>query len=126
MIQLVLCDCVSILCWIELFEIKFFFTEREQSVADLKTEVSKANVICVVYSVEEEDTLDRVISHWLPLIRSVLGEQHQTPVILVGNKVDLVDYSTMEVNFWFNFILIIIFISTTSHKPKYCVSIEMC
>lgn len=25
-----------------------------------------------------------------------LGEKHNTPVILVGNKVDLVDYSTME------------------------------
>lgn len=50
-----------------------------------------------MYSVEDEDTLDHVTGHWLPLIRSTLGQHHHTPIILVGNKVDLVDYSTMEV-----------------------------
>ena len=30
------------------------------------------------------------------LFRSILGEDHRTPVILVGNKVDMIDYSTME------------------------------
>lgn len=64
----------------------------------LRAEVNRSDVICIVYSVEDEDTLDRVTGHWLPLIRSTLGQQHQTPVILVGNKVDLVDYSTMEVS----------------------------
>ena len=47
-------------------------------------------------SVDDEDTLDSVTDHWLPFIRRTLGETHKTPVILVGNKVDLVDYSTME------------------------------
>ena len=45
---------------------------------------------------DDEDTLDSVTDHWLPFIRRTLGEKHKTPVILVGNKVDLVDYSTME------------------------------
>ena len=72
-------------------------TEREQSVEQLRTEVNRSDVICVVYSVEDEDTLDRVTGHWLPLVRSTLGQHHHTPIILVGNKVDLVDYSTMEV-----------------------------
>lgn len=72
--------------------------EREQSVDQLRAEINRSDVICVVYSVEDEDTLDRVTGHWLPLIRSTLGQQHHTPVILVGNKVDLVDYSTMEVS----------------------------
>lgn len=75
----------------------FLLPEREQSVEQLRAEVNRSDVICVVYSVEDEDTLDRVTGHWLPLIRSTLGQQHHTPVILVGNKVDLVDYSTMEV-----------------------------
>lgn len=64
----------------------------------MRAEVNRSDVICVVYSVEDEDTLDRVTGHWLPLIRSTLGQHHHTPIILVGNKVDLVDYSTMEVS----------------------------
>lgn len=71
--------------------------DREQSGEQLRAEVNRSDVICVVYSVEDEDTLDRVTGHWLPLIRSTLGQHHHTPIILVGNKVDLVDYSTMEV-----------------------------
>ena len=50
----------------------------------------------LIISVDDEDTLDSVTDHWLPFIRRTLGEKHKTPVILVGNKVDLVDYSTME------------------------------
>lgn len=73
------------------------YSEREQNVEQLRAEVNHSDVICIVYSVEDEDSLDRVTSHWLPLIRSTLGQQHHTPVILVGNKVDLVDYSTMEI-----------------------------
>ena len=73
------------------------FTEREQNIEQLRDEINKSDVICIVYSVEDEDTLDRITGHWLPLIRSTLGAQHSTPIILVGNKVDLVEYSTMEV-----------------------------
>ncbi|XP_045623490.1 mitochondrial Rho GTPase 1 isoform X4 [Procambarus clarkii] len=73
------------------------YSEREQSVDQLRAEINRSDVICVVYSVEDEDTLDRVTGHWLPLIRSTLGQHHHIPVILVGNKVDLVDYSTMEI-----------------------------
>ncbi|KAB7505615.1 Mitochondrial Rho GTPase [Armadillidium nasatum] len=73
------------------------YSEREQNMDDLRLEINRADVICIVYSVEEEDTLDRVTGYWLPLVRSTLGAQHSTPIILVGNKVDLVDYSTMEI-----------------------------
>ena len=34
--------------------------------------------------------------HWLPFVERTLGHEHRTPIILVGNKVDLVDYSTMD------------------------------
>lgn len=37
-----------------------------------------------------------VTDHWLPFIERTLGVDHRTPIILVGNKVDLVDYSTMD------------------------------
>lgn len=73
------------------------FTAAEQTDDQLSDEIQKAHVICVVYSVDDEDTLDRVASYWLPLIRRCLTT-NRCPVVLVGNKIDLVDYSTIEVN----------------------------
>lgn len=56
--------------------------------------------MCIVYSVEDESALDRITQHWLPLIRdSVNGPPEQRkPVVLVGNKIDLIDYSTIDVS----------------------------
>lgn len=76
-------------------------------------EIQKAHVICVVYSVDDEYTLDRAASYWLPLIRKC-SENNRCPVVLVGNKIDLVDYSTIEVNNnkinkFFNIFLMILF-----------------
>lgn len=59
-------------------------------------ELRKADVVCIVYAVDDEDTLDSVTDHWLPFIERTLGVDHRTPIIMVGNKVDLVDYSTMD------------------------------
>lgn len=44
----------------------------------------------------DEDTLDRAATYWLPLIRRC-SSNSRCPVVLVGNKIDLVDYSTIEV-----------------------------
>lgn len=68
----------------------------EQTDDQLAEEIQKAHVICVVYSVDDEDTLDRAASYWLPLIRRCSSD-NRCPVVLVGNKIDLVDYSTIEV-----------------------------
>ncbi|CAG2106672.1 unnamed protein product [Medioppia subpectinata] len=73
------------------------YSAQEQSVDVLLQEIRKANVICVVYAVDDDDTIDKITSYWLPLIRDELGEEHSTPVVLVGNKADLVDYSSLEV-----------------------------
>lgn len=72
------------------------FTAVEQTDDQLAEEIQKAHVICVVYSVDDEDTLDRAASYWLPLIRKC-SPDNRCPVVLVGNKIDLVDYSTIEV-----------------------------
>lgn len=53
----------------------------------LRTEIQKSHVICVVYSVENDDTLDRITTYWLPLIRDYSGPDQRKPVVLVGNKV---------------------------------------
>jgi len=44
-------------------------TAVEQSDAQLEFELRRADVICVVYAVDDEDTLDSVTDHWLPFIR---------------------------------------------------------
>lgn len=50
----------------------------------------QANVICVVYAVDDAASFQRLRTHWLPTIRRVLGPEESrshVPVILVGNKV---------------------------------------
>jgi len=71
---------------------------KEQTEAELSDEILKAHVICIVYAVNDDDTIEKISSYWLPIIRQTLGQNHKIPVILVGNKVDLVDYTTMEVS----------------------------
>lgn len=52
----------------------------------LEAEIRKAHVICVVYSIDNPHSFDRIPTYWLPLFRQ-LGVN--VPVILVGNKIDL-------------------------------------
>jgi len=72
------------------------YSSLEQTDAELESELEKADVVCVVYAVDDEESLDSVTEHWLPLLRVTLGQDHTKPVILVGNKVDQVDYTTMD------------------------------
>ncbi len=62
----------------------------------LEMELRRADAVAVVYAVDDADTLESVTDHWLPLVRGALGDDHATPIILVGNKVDTIDYSTIE------------------------------
>lgn len=81
-----------------LFLCFFFETASEQSDDSLHEEINKAHVVCIVYSVEDESSMDRISEHWLPLIRDAVNESEQRkPVVLVGNKIDLIDYSTIDV-----------------------------
>ncbi|CAC5403580.1 RHOT1 [Mytilus coruscus] len=49
---------------------------------------------------QDEETLQaeivKITTFWLPYIRQCRGEEHSNPIILVGNKSDLLDFSTME------------------------------
>lgn len=73
----------------------------EQTELQLTEQLQRAHVICLVYSVEEEDTLMRITTYWLPLIREALSHTRRPPIILVGNKVDLVEYSTVDVSLYY-------------------------
>lgn len=77
----------------------------EQSDENLQDEINKAHVVCIVYSVEDDTSLDRLTNNWLPLIReSISGSDQRKPVVLVGNKIDLINYSTLDVSFHIIFI----------------------
>ncbi|KAJ9101735.1 hypothetical protein QFC21_003074 [Naganishia friedmannii] len=57
-----------------------------QSRTHLISQLVRAHVICLVYSIAEPSTFERVAEYWLPLFRR---EGVNVPVILVGNKIDL-------------------------------------
>jgi len=73
------------------------FSLREQSEEELKEEIAKAHVCCIVYAVEEEDTIFRIRDYWIPLIHSTAGggEKQKKPLILVGNKSDTDEISVL-------------------------------
>uniref|UniRef100_A0A672RZQ4 Mitochondrial Rho GTPase 1-A n=1 Tax=Sinocyclocheilus grahami TaxID=75366 RepID=A0A672RZQ4_SINGR len=72
------------------------YSEAEQSDEQLYQEISKANVICIVYSVNNKKSIEKVTSHWIPLINERTDKDSRVPLILVGNKSDLVEHSSME------------------------------
>lgn len=51
-----------------------------------------------MYAVDDDESLERVTSYWLPYARSAVPLDQRKPVVLVGNKVDLVEYSTIDVS----------------------------
>nr|CDS28728.1 Ras gene family member T1 [Hymenolepis microstoma] len=74
------------------------FSARIQSHDQLIHEIRLASVICLVYALNDENFLHHITSKWLPLIRSCFAENEQrVPIVLVGNKLDLVSISKMEV-----------------------------
>ncbi|OTF79727.1 mitochondrial Rho GTPase 1-like protein [Euroglyphus maynei] len=72
------------------------YSAQEQSEKELFEELQRASVICIVYAINNEMTIDKISTYWLPLIHQKLGENHNIPIILVGNKSDLVEYSSIE------------------------------
>ncbi|XP_068630015.1 mitochondrial Rho GTPase isoform X3 [Battus philenor] len=71
----------------------------EQSLEQVAEEIEKAHVICIVFSVDKQETLNKVASYWLPFVRDNCPDDYRKPVILVGNKIDLIDYSVID-NIW--------------------------
>ena len=59
---------------------------RAEDRALLESEIRAANVIAVIYAVDDEKTFNRLGSHWLPYIRSLAVN---VPVVIVGNKIDI-------------------------------------
>ncbi|EAW85767.1 ras homolog gene family, member T2, isoform CRA_e [Homo sapiens] len=56
----------------------------------------QANVVCVVYDVSEEATIEKIRTKWIPLVNGGTTQGPRVPIILVGNKSDLRSGSSME------------------------------
>lgn len=70
----------------------------EQSLEQIAEEIERAHVICIVFSVDRQDTLSKIGTYWLPFVRENCNNDERKPVILVGNKIDLIDYSIIDVS----------------------------
>ncbi|XP_061425953.1 mitochondrial Rho GTPase 1-like isoform X1 [Lethenteron reissneri] len=72
------------------------YSAAEQTDDDLQDEILRAHVICIVYAVDNERSIEKITSKWVPLINETIEKDERIPIILVGNKSDVVDHSTME------------------------------
>ncbi|XP_059980498.1 mitochondrial Rho GTPase 2 isoform X2 [Lagenorhynchus albirostris] len=72
------------------------YSEAEQTVEELQDEIHKANVVCVVYDVSEEATIEKIRTKWIPLVNGDTKRGPRVPIILVGNKSDLRPGGSME------------------------------
>ncbi|XP_044791895.2 mitochondrial Rho GTPase 2 isoform X3 [Bubalus bubalis] len=70
--------------------------ETEQTVEELQGEIDKADVVCVVYDVSEEATVEKIRTKWIPLVNGDTKRGPRVPIILVGNKSDLRPGGSME------------------------------
>jgi mitochondrial Rho GTPase 1 len=61
---------------------------KPENAAVLENEIKRADVICIVYAVNNLDSISRISTFWLPFLRR-LGRN--VPVVLVGNKIDTRD-----------------------------------
>uniref|UniRef100_A0A674I4S4 Mitochondrial Rho GTPase n=1 Tax=Terrapene triunguis TaxID=2587831 RepID=A0A674I4S4_9SAUR len=73
------------------------YSESEQTEDELQEEITKANVVCVVYDVTVEATIEKIRTKWIPLVNGGVEKGSRIPIILVGNKSDLQSGSSMEI-----------------------------
>ncbi|KAJ3608447.1 hypothetical protein NHX12_025494 [Muraenolepis orangiensis] len=72
------------------------YSETELSDELLNGEIIKSNVVCVVYDVTKEETIEKIKTKWIPLVNGNAEKGKKVPIILVGNKSDLRSKSSME------------------------------
>uniref|UniRef100_A0A914GU30 Miro domain-containing protein n=1 Tax=Globodera rostochiensis TaxID=31243 RepID=A0A914GU30_GLORO len=72
-----------------LTQIKDYSERVQKDHEELIAMIKEANVICVVYSVDDLSSEERVASYWLPLIQKTHGgANHNCSVLLAANKSD--------------------------------------
>ncbi|NWH17990.1 MIRO2 GTPase, partial [Grus americana] len=73
------------------------YSESEQTEDELQEEIAKANVVCMVYDVTKEATIEKIRTKWIPMVNGGVEKGARIPIILVGNKSDLQVGSSMDV-----------------------------
>lgn len=73
------------------------YSEVEQTEEDLKEELHRANAICLICAVNDEQSFEKVSTKWIPLINHKMNEDERVPIILVANKSDVLDHSSMDI-----------------------------
>lgn len=75
------------------------FSSREQNEQELCNEIEKSNVICLVYSIDDEESKKRLASYWLPKIEEIekLSTQQvmSSSASFTGNLADPGDSSNL-------------------------------
>lgn len=86
---------------------------------DINLEIKRANVICLVYSMNNDDTKHKLGTYWLPKIRELQLEEEnfndknetletlvvKKPIVLVGNKCDLNEINLAQDTYISNLVL---------------------
>ena len=84
------------------------FSQREQNEDELAEEIRRANVCCLVYDVDDDNTIYRLRDYWIPAMyeaeiekgaggdNDVALSAPKKPIILVGNKSDTEEISELN------------------------------
>ncbi|KAH8873201.1 Mitochondrial Rho GTPase 1 [Schistosoma japonicum] len=73
------------------------YSSQTQSHEHLCAEIKRANVICLVHALDDENSFKQISSYWLPLIRHVSTDADTSiPIVLVGNKLDINHESKLD------------------------------
>lgn len=73
--------------------------ENEQDHEELYEQIRHADVICLVFSVVDDVSRQNIRDKWMPLLRECqINSDTFHPVILVGNKSDLINSMSMHVS----------------------------
>ncbi|EGD76498.1 hypothetical protein PTSG_07615 [Salpingoeca rosetta] len=62
---------------------------RCQEEGDIVEAVKAADAICIVFAADDEESMIRVSTYWMPLITDALPPDAPTPVLMIGNKVHM-------------------------------------
>jgi Ras family protein T1 len=93
------------------------YSSREQNENDLIKEIERANVLCLVYAINDVSSKEKLVSYWLPKIQEIEsnamhisssaslnssynGDIYNTkrPIILIANKSDIIINNESLVN----------------------------
>lgn len=77
----------------------YIILENEQDYEELCEHIRHADVVCLVFSVVDDISRQNIRDKWMPLIRECqINNDTFHPVILVGNKSDLINSISMHVS----------------------------